>query len=143
MTNNKSTKKIWGRTQPIVSTPFYSKHGLYVEAGGYCSLHYHKQRANIFTIVTCEVEIIEFYGPRVHRTKLPKHGTYDVPSMVPHLFAVYSSGLMYEEYYPDRGGIVDDNDIIRLVEGGMIDVKDMPNLPYFITKSYNMQELRR
>lgn len=128
--------KVWGRTTELVDSQFYSRHELHVVAGGYCSLHYHVARANRFIIVDTEVEIMEFYGPLVKRTRLGPQNVYDVPSLVPHLFAVYRDGLMYEEYFPDRGGVVRSDDIVRLVEGGMIQVGDLARLPDLIISQY-------
>jgi hypothetical protein len=52
----------------------------------------------------------------------------DVPSLVPHLFCVQASGSLFEEYYPDRGGVVQQNDIIRLCEGGWLEAAQLDNL---------------
>lgn len=110
--------KIWGRTREIIATEYYSKHELLLSAGGYCSLHYHRHRANKFTLLAGKVEIVEFYGPSHSITTLTPGMIYCVPSCVAHMFIVYKDGEMIEEYYSDRGGIVDNSDIIRLSEGG-------------------------
>ena len=110
--------KCWGKTREIVDSPFYSKHELKIEAGGYCSLHFHIERANRFIIQSGLVEIIEMFGPQVRKTLLGPDNTYDVASLVPHMFAVRKSGTMIEEYFADRGGTVRRNDITRIVEGG-------------------------
>lgn len=111
--------KIWGRTRELVDSSFYSKYELDVLQGGYCSLHYHKNRANRFIIIDARIEIVEFYGPTYKRIILSNDQTYDVPSLVPHLFIAGKAGKLIEEYYPDRGGRVERDDIIRLTEGGI------------------------
>ncbi len=125
-------KKVWGKTREIIQTPYYSNHELQLIAGTYCSLHYHQHRANKFHVLNACVEIIEMYGPSVVRTMLGPDNTYIVPSLVPHMFVVYKSGIMIEEYYPDRGGIVLQDDIVRIVEGGSMQINDLPNLPFII-----------
>lgn len=130
--NPKFEEKIWGRTIEVMSSPFYSKYHLEMVGGGYCSLHYHRQRANRFRVKSGLVEIIEMYGVWVRRTRLGPEATYDVPSLVPHMFVVHRGGTMEEEYYPDRGGEVRNDDIIRLVIGGRLLPEDLGNLPYCI-----------
>lgn len=121
--------KCWGRTQELIDSPFYSKHKLELNTGGYCSIHYHVHRANRFIIISGSVEIIEFYGPRFTRHLLGPDNTYDIPSLVPHMFAVHKNGSMIEEYFPDRGGVVNRGDIIRLTEGGKVEISQLTNLP--------------
>lgn len=122
--------KDWGRTREVVSSPFYSKHELEVVAGGFCSIHYHRERANRFIITKGVIEIVEFFGPRYSRYQLGPDNTYDVPSLVPHMFIVHKDGTMIEEYYPDRGGEVRISDIVRLIEGGITkDLDKLANLP--------------
>lgn len=126
-------EKCWGKTREIIDSPFYSKHELQIEAGGYCSLHYHEDRANRFIVTSGLVEVIEMFGPQSRRTILGPDNTYDVASLVPHMFAVRKSGEMIEEYFSDRDGEVRRNDIIRIVEGGKLETPDLiDNLPYSI-----------
>lgn len=121
--------KIWGRTRELVDSPFYSKHELEVVVGGFCSIHYHRWRANRFTVVSGEIEVVEFYGPQLVRVRLGPENTYDVPSLVPHMFIVYRSGVVFEEYYSDRGGQVRRDDIVRLIEGSRRDPDQLSELP--------------
>jgi len=129
------TNKVWGKTRELIDTPFYSKHELQLIAKTYCSLHYHQHRANKFLVVSGQVEIIEMYGPHVVRTLLGPDNTHDVPSLVTHMFVVHKAGSMIEEYYGDRGGQVLCDDIIRIVEGGKMDVSDLSKLPWNIIKN--------
>jgi mannose-6-phosphate isomerase-like protein (cupin superfamily) len=121
--------KAWGRTRELVTSPYYSKHELRVVQGGYCSLHYHKERANRFIILSGLVEVVTMFGPFCERKLVGPDNSYDVPSLVPHMFIVRRTGVMIEEYYPDRGGKVRDSDIVRLVEGGRLDPKNLDSLP--------------
>jgi len=128
--------KVWGKTREVVDSPFYSKHELQVVAGGYCSLHYHRHRANRFIVVSGEIEVIEFYGPKIRRVRLGSENIHDVASLVPHLFAVYRDGIVFEEYFPDRGGVVKRDDIVRLVEGGKVAASDLARLPDLVLSRY-------
>lgn len=121
--------KAWGRTKEIVDSPFYSSHELEVIAGGYCSIHFHRERANRFTIKSGLVEIVEFFGTFITRKLLGPENIYDVPSLVPHLFIVHKDGQLIEEYFPDRGGVVRRDDIVRLVEGGRLHQNRIHELP--------------
>jgi hypothetical protein len=125
--------KCWGKTKEITDSPFYSKHELSISFGGYCSLHYHIERANRFIVLEGTVEIIEMFGPKVRRTILGPENIYDVASLVPHMFVVRTSGMMIEEYFADRNGTVRRDDIVRIVEGGMItDPSQIDLLPFSI-----------
>lgn len=123
------TRKVWGQTRELIDSPFYSKHELEVVAGGFCSLHYHRHRANRFLVVSGEIEVVEVFGPQVVRTRLGPENTYDVPSLVPHMFIVYRSGVVFEEYFSDRGGQVRRDDIVRLIEGSTRGLDQLSELP--------------
>ena len=123
------TRKVWGQTRELIDSPFYSKHELEVVAGGFCSLHYHRYRANRFLVVSGEIEVVEVFGPQVVRTRLGPENTYDVPSLVPHMFIVYRSGVVFEEYFSDRGGQVRRDDIVRLIEGSTRGLDQLSELP--------------
>lgn len=112
--------KCWGRTRCTVESDRYARHELELEAGGYCSFHYHAHRANRFAVVRGTVRVVEVYGWQSYaRTLLP--GTvHTVPSLVPHQFQVLEPGLMIEEYWADRGGLCLSTDIIRLTQGGRV-----------------------
>lgn len=110
--------KIWGNTDVVFTSQRYSKHLLNIEKGGYCSLHYHTHRSNEFVVKTGNLEIIEFYGPEKKHHILTDGNKLVVPSLVPHLFYAHEESIAYEEYFADRGGLVDDSDIVRLTLGG-------------------------
>jgi len=130
-------EKCWGKTKEVVCSEFYSRHELQLIQYGYCSIHYHQSRANRFIIEKGLVEVIEFYGPKCKRLILGPDNVHDVPSLVPHMFLVHEAGTMIEEYYADRGGSVDKNDIIRFVQGGMSSASELQNLPYNLIDQIN------
>jgi|GEM_PF-282484 len=130
-------QKCWGKTKELVNSPFYSKYELQIVANSFCSMHFHKERANRFIVVSGLVEVIEMFGPTVKKTLLGPDNTYDVASLVPHMFVVYKDGVMIEEYFADRGGEVRRNDITRIVEGGK--TEDLAGLPFSILQNYGIQ----
>lgn len=113
--------KVWGRTRCLVSSEFYSAHLLDTNAGCYCSAHFHRERANRFICVSGRIAVVEWMPSGTVRTVLSADMTYDVPSLVLHQFQVLESGLVVEEYWPDRGGTVRDDDIVRLSTGGTLE----------------------
>lgn len=126
--SNEWTNKCWGKTRELIGSELYSRYELELIAGGYCSIHYHRSRANRFLVVSGAVQIVEFFGSQMHKRMLGPDNSYDVASLVPHMFIVYRPGLMIEEYYPDRGGVVDRGDIVRLAEGGRVADPEMAEL---------------
>lgn len=124
--------KVWGKTREVISSPFYSKHQLEVVAGGFCSLHYHQNRANRFTVESGNISVVLFFGPRIKRHSLGPDNVLDVPSLVPHMFLVHTPGFIVEEYYPDRCGEVSNDDIIRLYEGGWREADYIYTVPFEI-----------
>lgn len=135
--------KVWGRTRELVDSPYYSKHELEVVAGGYCSLHFHEHRANLFRVVSGLIEIVEMFGPFLTRTRLGPENTYEVASLVPHMFIVYKDGVIFEEYFADRSGTVRRDDIIRLVEGGKLEVARLTELPECLTSRLKFPQISR
>lgn len=125
-------EKIWGKTREIIHSQFYAKYELEVEAGGYCSLHYHLTRANRFHVGTAHIQVIMMYGPIVEKVTLGPDNVFDVPSLVPHMFCVLRSGSVVEEYFPDRNGEVLRDDIVRIFEGGELEVDELDGLPHII-----------
>jgi hypothetical protein len=132
-----SQPKIWGYTKELIGTPYYSRHKLEVVSGSYCSLHYHLYRANKFIVESGKIAVIEMYGPKINKTILGPDNSYIVPSLVVHMFAVIESGVVYEEYYGDRGGLVANEDIVRIIEGGTMPHDEINKLPSNIIKSYS------
>ena len=112
--------KAWGRTRPTDSAPgLFSNHELEILAGGFCSLHYHEQRANQFYIIEGTLRIVEVYGWDVRVRTLRNGDRYTIPSLVTHQFQAITAVKCEERYFADRNGIVVDTDIIRLTIGGI------------------------
>jgi len=118
--------KVWGKTRITLERPTFQEHELLTNAGGYCSVHYHRRRANSFIVLRGEIAVVLFRAftwERHHLTS--KNATFAnpfiVPSQVTHRFEVLSSGQVIEQYWPDRGHqSIETDDIVRLSEGGTV-----------------------
>jgi len=132
-------QKCWGSTELIVDSDLFQRHMLNVKRGGYCSIHYHEQRANRFFVVSGMIQVIALLGPNMSSVILTDSMQYDVPSMVPHMFGVYRDGIVIEDYWPDRGGRVASEDIVRLTEGDVI--TEPSNTSFINVVRQHMKEL--
>ena len=119
--------KVWGKTRCEVESEFYSKHRLVIEPGTYCSWHYHQQRANRFVVEKGIVEVAVLMGPKLITSIITEDQTFDVPSLVVHQFRCHERSLVIEEYWPDRGGKVENSDIVRLMQGGKLGEDGCPD----------------
>lgn len=120
--------KAWGSTECLISCPLYSRHRLEVLAGGYSSIHWHAERANRFHVESGTIAVVTFHAWRYDRLVLTVDNSCDVPSLVPHQFQVIEGGVIVEEYWPDRGGAVREDDIVRLTVGGHAAIDELPDL---------------
>ena len=118
--------KVWGSVLHIFASPHAAVSCLTVEAGYCCSKHYHRQRVNQFAVqegLICVETWKELNGERTTKMILPGE-VYIVPSGMWHRFRVLESGKVVEVYWPDRGGIVKLDDIVRADVGGKDDLED-------------------
>jgi hypothetical protein len=134
--------KPWGKTKILEDSIYYSKHELIINQGGYCSLHYHTQKANKFILISGDVHIVELFGPQICETKLEINKPYSVASLVPHFFAAYTDSEMIEVYYPDRCGQLSHSDIIRLTEGGNCAIDKLMTISESFYKEYMCKEIK-
>lgn len=110
--------KVWGQTRVTHQSEFYSRHELRTKAGGFCSFHYHSERANRFIVLSGIVRVVWVFGWKPCYKDLAADNVLDVPSLVPHQFQVIQGGEVVEEYFSDRKGTVKNQDITRLSTGG-------------------------
>ncbi len=113
--------KVWGETRCLLQSPHYSIYELQVKERGFCSFHYHMNRANRFIVKSGMVRIVWCYGWLIKGITLTDGQSVEVHSLIPHQFQVVEDGVMLEEYFPDRGGTIHNDDIERLTTGGMRD----------------------
>lgn len=109
-------EKCWGLTGIAVDSPYFQRHALLAEKGG-CSIHYHKERANLFLVLSGTILVREFFHTSYEDHILTADNTLVIPSLVVHQFIVLEAGHVIEEYWPDRGGRVCTKDIVRLEQG--------------------------
>jgi len=115
--------KAWGQTRCLWLGAEASEHQLKVNEGGFCSFHYHKERANYFRVTYGLVRVIWTIGWQIfHKDLTADEPTLVIPALICHQFQVIESGEMYEVYRPDRGADrVREDDIERLCQGDAID----------------------
>jgi len=117
-------EKCWGRVAHLFHQEDHAAVSyLEVKAGYRCSRHYHKWRANQFSVVSgcIIVETWDVFGNK-YATKLQQGQSLAVPSGVEHRFRVLEDGVVIEVYWMDTiGGFVSLDDIIRFDEGGLDD----------------------
>ena len=108
--------KVWGETELVLQTPFIEFHRIWVHKGGFCSLHKHEFKWNMFYVTSGELavhthkndyELIDttVLGPRQWTTVKP--GEF-------HSFEAVHDTMAFELYYPEPLS----EDIIRKTVGG-------------------------
>jgi quercetin dioxygenase-like cupin family protein len=111
-------QKIWGTTEAILRNPFVQVHEIRVQAGGYCSIHKHDARYNMFIVVSGALEVSKHSADG----DLLRADTYfggtrvSVAPGVVHSFRALTDVHAFEVYWPEE---VRDSDIDRLTEGGL------------------------
>lgn len=114
--------KCWGTTEELQRTDAFSLHRCFVQRGGYCSMHYHQHRDNLFVVDTATIAVIELVDQERRTTIVPPRGNYNVKAGVPHRFVVLESGLLWEAYWPTApSSPFSVDDIVRFDSGGAVD----------------------
>ncbi len=115
-------RKVWGWVRHAFSSPLCAVSILEVEAGGYCSKHWHTDRVNRFMVHSGIIEVVEYdkYGEReIVRVRLQSGDVHDVHVHITHRFEALESGVVIEVYWPkNHASIVSLSDIERLDTGG-------------------------
>lgn len=121
--------KVWGTTRCVAESHAYQVHELCIEPGGYCSVHRHASKDNIFIGLGGEIVVRQFesdpYFPVVSKRSedlvSPRHNPLHVPAGIWHQFVNVSDdeAVVLELYIPTAGRLaIDDPDIERHSEGG-------------------------
>ena len=115
-------EKCWGKVWHIFSFADAAVSHLQVNAGFRCSMHSHKERVNMFAVISGKLLIEEWGGAgKYQATELGPGETYTVPVDVVHRFEVLESGEVIEVYWPaHEDDIVRLNDIERIDHGGRV-----------------------
>ena len=109
--------KAWGHTKEILTTSFFEIHKIFVERGGYCSIHRHVAKHNSFYILYGVLQITEWKDDSEddpdHRL-LRTDDLYTCRRGVKHRFRALSEVGALEIYHTE----VDPGDIVRYSQGG-------------------------
>ena len=113
-------RKIWGITSPLVVTPMFEMHQLFVEPNMQCSLHIHRFKHNAFYVLSGTLFIDLAEGENEYdtepRTKILLTGDYTtIRPGVHHKFRTeYGCCSALEMYYTEPLS----EDIVRRTIGG-------------------------
>ena len=111
------TPKVWGETACVIRHPVFSVHHIRVWPGGYCSVHRHAHRVNLFHVLSGEL-VVHTWSCMTDRpvTTLLRSGEQcAVPAGMYHKFLSGTGADVLEIYYPI---LPQDDDIERITEGG-------------------------
>jgi mannose-6-phosphate isomerase-like protein (cupin superfamily) len=127
MTMTELQPKAWGATRQTHSSRYYSRHELQLEAGGYTSFHWHRQRSQSIQCLSGVIEVATLFGPQLHIERLTAGNLLETPPLVVHQFRVIEDGAAIEEYFPGwHAALVLDDDIVRLMVGGKLSTAGCP-----------------
>ena len=119
-------RKPWGWTREVERSAFHSVHHIEIEPGGFCSVHLHAHKNNIFVIAgasrwSCYVEVFADDRSLARRYRLGLHmPSFTVKAGVLHRFWAPSGAQAIEIYTTLDGQTVEDNDIYRISDGGVV-----------------------
>ena len=118
---NIMVKKVWGWVWHLFASPHAAVSYLSLRSGFQCSRHHHRDRVNMFALISGQVLIEEWPTGGIYIcTQLHPGGTHQIPAGIDHRFRVIEDGEMIEVYWPVEGATVRLDDIVRLDEGGPI-----------------------
>jgi len=111
-------EKIWGKVWHLFQSDRSSVSFLEVKKGFQSSRHFHRERANLFAVISgrIKIRVWDQDGEPLWERDLDSGQTCVVGSNLVHQFQVLESGQVIEVYWPD--GKVMFGDIVRLDEGG-------------------------
>lgn len=115
-------RKPWGWSWPRVRNELVEIVDIEVVDGGFCSVHLHERKENIFVVVsgTLAVDVWNDDGVFFSRHPLESRlGVLTVPPGRKHQFTAYGPVRAIEIYRPVAGQRLDPNDIVRFSEGGV------------------------
>ena len=120
--------KVWGTRRRILLTDKCEIDLLDLKSDSFCSTHSHKNKINLFTVISGKVRIETEYGKIILR----KNESFAVLPSLKHRFVSLTKSVMIECAYVNEGKI-DPDDIVREKLGGLI-IKN---------KEYSIPELRK
>ena len=115
------TGKVWGSTELIVQRPDFEVHRIIIKPDGFCSVHRHLDKVNMFAVEAGKLSIEIWKGDYDLKdwTELAAGDQTEAPAGELHRFS--NSGedevIAYEFYWPTRWAKLE-KDIQRLIPGG-------------------------
>ncbi len=119
--------KIWGTTELVQKNPACEMHNIHVVEGGFCSIHRHKTKFNLFLVLRGELRVITYPHARLDAAGnlltlnapetwiIRPEGSHAVPPGIFHQFASPTGAHAIELYWSQY----DADDIERISEGGI------------------------
>lgn len=114
--------KVWGHTELIVAQPTFEMHRIEVDEGGYCSVHLHQDKVNLFCVEhgALQIEVWKADYKLWDRTFLYPGERTQVAAGEYHRFVATEKTTCFEVYWPTRWAKIE-NDIKRICAGGLLD----------------------
>lgn len=114
-----SVEKAWGETACIVKHPVFSAHHIKILPGGYCSVHRHTHRVNLFYVLSGRLTVRTWpaHGEQPQDTVLTAGERLGIPTHTYHQFRSETGAEVLEIYYPV---LPQDEDIERITAGGIL-----------------------
>jgi mannose-6-phosphate isomerase-like protein (cupin superfamily) len=114
--SNSNKPKAWGHTTKIMETDSFEIHKIFVEKGGYCSIHRHAGKNNSFYILFGVLQLTEWGTGDVRKDRVLKtNELYTCKQGIKHQFRALSEVGALEIYHT----CINPDDIIRYSEGGL------------------------
>lgn len=114
-------QKPWGRTRPLSIDDSLHVWECEAVAGGFCSIHKHRHKRNIFVVIDGDL-VVEFFGPASFAklyAQLPDKTTNAIVEAGElHRFVARERSRFLEIYLP-AGGPLSADDIERFLNGGV------------------------
>lgn len=106
--------KVWGLTTEFFRSQITSVHHLRIQKGGYCSVHKHQLKTNIFYIISGQLEIVQEVGGQMDTTILGPGQSMEITPGIYHKFEALQNTECIEVYQVS----LIEPDIQRRTEGG-------------------------
>ena len=112
--------KAWGKSELIYANHIVEIQRITVLPGGYSSLHYHKNKSNIFSIVQGSLDVYQTTPDKKYELSLDGLKCCEIVPGTNHRFYSKNGAEAFEIYLIKNGSeLLNLNDIIRLTIGGL------------------------
>lgn len=111
--------KIWGKKINLFDREKIDIDVLFLKRNTFCSRHYHEAKSNTFILLSGCVYINTWINGSVEEKELKCFVPFTVDAEILHRFVVQKDAVMVE-INAVKHGIVEEDDIIRISQGGRI-----------------------